>query len=61
MASLAGRAPPPLTISVSAPSPSVPYLKPDRAGASAASISVAAAASPKMVRRLRSLGAMYFE
>ena len=56
-----GRAPPVRTISVSAAAPSVPKAKAPSEGVSAASISVAAAPSPKIVRKDRSSGAMYFE
>ena len=56
-----GPAPPSATISVSAPRPSVPKTNPPSDGSPAASISVAAAPSPKIVRKERSVGWMYFE
>ena len=60
MAQAGVRAPPELTISVSAPRPSVPNTKPYSDGSSAASISVAAAPSPKIVRSDRSPRSMNF-
>ena len=61
MACSCGRAPPSVTISVSAPRPSVPKTNEPSDGSSDASISVAAAPSPKIVRSERSVGSMYFE
>ena len=52
----AGRAPPSVTISVSPPPPSVPNTNAPSDGSAAASINVAAAPSPKIVRSERSVG-----